>query len=323
MKKTIVCLITEHTLVWLLVLMGLYRGLFIEQGLPFIMTLMVGALWLPNTCRWLLVLFDVVFSTPKTTVTKGFRYALREESNVSRRFTKHFSVISFDDKKLNGEFYYFDAVAFRHGEEIEVTYYPRSKFIKKMKRISAQDKSLTNNLFDDEAKATKTPNTEEQAVGEVKKKRRRSTLKELSPSLIVVLFVTVATLVYMCTVFPFYNNLDNLNETVGICQSKSEFTVKQGRNTVTFLLIELEDGQRFYTRFETEQITTDKPYVIHYDSKFTIKNAYLAVEILDGDGNSIVTMKDMNTATLIPWGLALAMYFAFVILFFRMRRKAT
>lgn len=94
--------------------------------------------WLCELSRiWLPIAFAVRFSKPKTITTKGYRSAYRMP--VSPRKTKHhYSVILFDDPNLKGKYYSLDEALFRHGEELEIIYYPRSRYICSIQRIKDQ-----------------------------------------------------------------------------------------------------------------------------------------------------------------------------------------
>ena len=101
-----------------------------------------------NTFFWLRVAYDIKFSEPQKTVTKGYSnyynkdlydFLYRFKSYSARKYICFYSKIRFDDKRLIGWFVYFDQPTFKHGEPIEVVYYPRSKYIKSISRLDRQN----------------------------------------------------------------------------------------------------------------------------------------------------------------------------------------
>ena len=91
-----------------------------------------------RTFRWLMFIYDKVFSKIITVETKGYRFSSKERV-YTLDFTKklHYSVIMFDDSKLKGKFILLDNnTVFKHGELLEITYYKNSKVIKSITKVS-------------------------------------------------------------------------------------------------------------------------------------------------------------------------------------------
>ena len=104
---------------------------------------------LSRTVKWTCVLYDVKFSKPETVYTKGFRNYGREPlmpilsgSRYSKnRYnrTGYYTTVRFDDQKFKGWYTYFDfAYDFKHGQCIEVVYYPISKHIVSMRTVEEE-----------------------------------------------------------------------------------------------------------------------------------------------------------------------------------------
>ena len=91
-----------------------------------------------RTFRWLMFIYDKVFSKIITVETKGYRFSSKERVYTLDLTKKlHYSVIMFDDSKLKGKYILLDDnTIFKHGELLEVTYYKNSKVIKSITKVS-------------------------------------------------------------------------------------------------------------------------------------------------------------------------------------------
>ena len=91
-----------------------------------------------RTFRWLMFIYDKVFSKIITVETKGYRFSSKERVYTLDLMKKlHYSVIVFDDSKLKGKFILLDNnTVFKHGELLEITYYKNSKVIKSITKVS-------------------------------------------------------------------------------------------------------------------------------------------------------------------------------------------
>ena len=106
----------------------------------FFIIILIAIIFAFRSFKWLLIGLDVLFAKPKTIITKGYRSTERELiyilGNSRIRPSKYFySVIRFDDDQLKGKYISFDYPSFRHGEPLEIIYYPRSKYIVSIKYV--------------------------------------------------------------------------------------------------------------------------------------------------------------------------------------------
>ena len=77
-----------------------------------------------------------MFSKPQTMLTKGYRLMYREKAAAIFRDKKSpsYSVVLFNDNRLLGKYIYLDTCHFETGVELEILYYPRSKYIVSIKQ---------------------------------------------------------------------------------------------------------------------------------------------------------------------------------------------
>ena len=135
MKKFIVHIILDLIVGWALICGGIYFGLT-WSFLLLIYTIPLVCWYSARTFIWIRMAIDVLFSTPISITTKGYRFALRQRVYpLLLKSTFHYSEILFDDVRLKGKYVFFDNSVFRHGEKLEIVYYPRSKYIKSIERI--------------------------------------------------------------------------------------------------------------------------------------------------------------------------------------------
>ena len=127
---------------WVPFITGLIIVIHFSDGswltlIPLILIFTVFPFILPRSVRWLRIIFDVVLNKPQIAYTKGFRFAKREYIND---FSKKalYSEVYFDDKMLkkNKEYVYFEVCTFKHGELLEIIYYPKSRYIKSLRRVN-------------------------------------------------------------------------------------------------------------------------------------------------------------------------------------------
>ena len=141
-RKIVLCLVADLIVVWITLLIALYLG--------FVVTIMFhfwGAfilIWyIVRTFKWLRILFDKIFSKPVVIRTKQIRDVIRERVApiVNSEISPSYSVVRFNDKSLPSKYIYFDECHYKTGEEIEVIYYPRSKYITKITKVDSDVQS--------------------------------------------------------------------------------------------------------------------------------------------------------------------------------------
>ena len=141
-KNNILHIFLDFLGMWGLVILGIGLVIHFRDGtwftiIPLVLFLTPLPFILPRSIRWLRIIFDVARNKPQITYTKGFRFAKREYINY---FSKKalYSEVYFDDKTLkkNKEYVYFDLCAFRQGELLEIVYYPKSRYIKSIRRVN-------------------------------------------------------------------------------------------------------------------------------------------------------------------------------------------
>ena len=133
-RKIQLHIVLDLVIGWGLIAVGIYFGvtasiLYIVYEIPLIIWYGIRAF------MWLRILFDVFISKTETILTKGYRYSYRERVYpLIPKSRPRYSVILFDDVRLKGKYIYLDEALFSGGVELEVIYYPRSKYIKEIKR---------------------------------------------------------------------------------------------------------------------------------------------------------------------------------------------
>lgn len=129
MNKTILHILLDLAIEWLLIVAGITWG--IKASILYIIGTIPLFLWSGNkTIRWARVGFDILFSKPRTEATKAYRYAYRERIYpFMPKSIWHYSIVKFNDINLKGDYIFLGEALFRGGVELEITYYPRSKYI--------------------------------------------------------------------------------------------------------------------------------------------------------------------------------------------------
>ena len=108
-----------------------FPSLFFITGIPLAFLLIP---YFSRTIMWIKIAYDIKFREPQVIYTKGYRFSKREYIND---FSKKaiYSRVFFDDKNLKKDYFYFQSDVFRHGELLELIYYPRSRYIESIKRV--------------------------------------------------------------------------------------------------------------------------------------------------------------------------------------------
>ena len=135
MRTRKIHIIVDIVTMWTFVVLAIYLGIAVSKIYIFFAFPLV--IWFfVRTLKWLRIAFDVFFSTPLTISTKGFRFSYRDRIyalDITK--TLFYSVVMFDDAKLKGKYVYLETAMFCHGEILEITYYPKSKYIKSIKKL--------------------------------------------------------------------------------------------------------------------------------------------------------------------------------------------
>ena len=147
MKKHYAFHITMSMMIDLSLILGaIYSYFVIEPSLILFYSIPIFIWFCRDLFKWLRILFAVKFSTPKTIITKGYRFAMRKRVYMlEKRGKLHYSSVRFSDDRLKGDYVYFDEAVFRGGEPLEVTYYPRAKYIVDIKRANTNDETTKSN----------------------------------------------------------------------------------------------------------------------------------------------------------------------------------
>lgn len=137
-KKIILYLAADLLGTWILIIGGIYLG-FVSSFMFHVGASIVLVWYIVRTSRWIRILFDKIFSKPQVIRTKQIRDVLRNRAApiVNSKISPSYSVVRFNDKRLPGEYIYLDECHCRTGEEVEVVYYSRSKYILKVTKIEA------------------------------------------------------------------------------------------------------------------------------------------------------------------------------------------
>ena len=141
-KKVILYLVVDLIGTWILIIGGIYLG-FVYSFMFHVWAPIILAWYIVRTSRWIRILFNKIFSKPQVIRTKQIRYALRDPAAqiVNLEISPSYSVVRFNDKRLPGEYIYLDECHYRTGEEVEVIYYPRSKYITKITKVDSDVQS--------------------------------------------------------------------------------------------------------------------------------------------------------------------------------------
>ena len=132
-RKIVLYLVADIIVVWITLLITLYLGfvftVVFHLGGAFIL------IWyIVRTLKWLRILFDKMFSKPQVIHTKEYRLAYRAKAAQLFRNEKSpsYSIVLFNDNRLPGKYICFDVCDFNPGIELEILYYPQSKYIIKI-----------------------------------------------------------------------------------------------------------------------------------------------------------------------------------------------
>ena len=145
MNKVKKHIVGDLILSWIFVLGCLYCGfigtfLFHLIGFPFALYIA-----LERTFLWGKIFYDLKFSEPQKIVTKGYQNAFYTPIYAYIRLNDScYYEVSFGDPRLPGKYIYFDAERFRGGDELEVTYYKRSRYIVDIKLLKPLENKKAN-----------------------------------------------------------------------------------------------------------------------------------------------------------------------------------
>jgi hypothetical protein len=119
-----------------------FNGTFLFQLIGFPLALYIA---LQHTFLWVKIFYDLKFSEPQKIVTKGYQNAFYTPI-YNARFSNYvgYYEVSFGDPRLPGKYIYFDAERFRGGDELEVTYYKRSRYIVDIKLLKPLENKKAN-----------------------------------------------------------------------------------------------------------------------------------------------------------------------------------
>ena len=135
MKKYASHIILDVLSMWTLIIVSLYVAVKWDVYMIFVYLPILTVWFAYRTFKWALLLYDFIFSKPKTFITKGYRYAVRDRIYVLDLSKKiHYSKVYFDDQKIKC-LLFFSSDVFQHGEALKVTYYPKSKLAIKIERL--------------------------------------------------------------------------------------------------------------------------------------------------------------------------------------------
>ena len=128
-------LAADLIVVWITLFIVLYLG-FVSTVMFHFWGAFILIWYIVRTFKWLRILFDKMFSKPQTMLTKGYRLMYREKAAAIFRDKKSpsYSVVLFNDNRLLGKYIYLDTFHFEAGVELEILYYPRSKYIVSIKQ---------------------------------------------------------------------------------------------------------------------------------------------------------------------------------------------
>ena len=143
MNKVKKHMIADILLHWLFVVgfayfgCGKFPGMLL--GVPLVM-------WfaLKRTFFWGKILLDLKFSEPQKIITKCYQSACRLPVYGYEFCRLRYSEVTFSDPRLPGKYVYFDVAIYRGGDELEVTYYKRSRYIVDIKLLKPLENKKAN-----------------------------------------------------------------------------------------------------------------------------------------------------------------------------------
>ena len=135
MKKMKLHIVLDLVIGWMLICSAVYFG--IVRNFLFLVFVLPLFIWYAvRTLKWLKIVFALMFTNPQVVKTKGYRYSYRERAyQLIPNTALRYSVLLFDDVALKGEYVFMGDSIFRHGEKLEIIYYPRAKYIKSIVRL--------------------------------------------------------------------------------------------------------------------------------------------------------------------------------------------
>ena len=137
-------LIGDILLSWVLCIGCIYGGFAWTIVFHFFVPLILYEA-LERTFLWGKIFYDLKFSEPQKIVTKGYQNAFYMPIYAYIRFNDScYYEVSFGDPRLPGKYIYFDAERFRGGDELEVTYYKRSRYIVDIKLLKPLENKKAN-----------------------------------------------------------------------------------------------------------------------------------------------------------------------------------
>ena len=90
-----------------------------------------------ESARLILIFIDIKSREPQTIITKGYSKIVRHPVYILQISEKlMYSVVTFCDVRLKGKYIYLENDMYQDGDELEITYYPRSKYITSIKLLS-------------------------------------------------------------------------------------------------------------------------------------------------------------------------------------------
>ena len=144
--KIVFHLLVNLLFAWPVLILGSYYGILgVLHGYIFnLVTVILCAILAlfvhgPLTTRWISIAISCAFFTPKTALTKGYRFAMKDDGMLVDTNSKQcFFKIYFDDSQLRGGYIYLnnDAHNFKNGKLLEIVYYPRSKYIVAIRNVN-------------------------------------------------------------------------------------------------------------------------------------------------------------------------------------------
>ena len=140
MKKHIILDIVS---MWIIESAALFSSFdFTKEGICVVdismlgLSLFFGMIFAFRSMKWIRIGIDVLKKKPKTILTKGWRFHSRENIyffDVKKNI--YHSIIEFTDPRLPGKYIYLDNRIFKSGDQLKITYYPRSKYIKAIEKV--------------------------------------------------------------------------------------------------------------------------------------------------------------------------------------------
>ena len=136
MNKAKMHMIADIFLSWLFVVGFVYFGCGKFSGMLLGVPL-TSLFALQRTIFWGKTLYDLKFSEPQKIITKCYQSACRLPVYLYDFCKLRYSEVTFSDPRLPGKYVYFDVAIYRGGDELEVTYYKRSRYITDIKLIKS------------------------------------------------------------------------------------------------------------------------------------------------------------------------------------------